>query len=185
MKQLFAFTSLLLLATTIYFYFKPPRVEVKNNEVTVTKVKDTTIYKASIQPHYINQVDSYPIFDTIITHLDTSAILADYYKLRTYDTIARNDTSIYLRFQAQVWANELRNVSFEVRNNRPITYIQHNTASNRYHYSVGLGVNTSRQGSDLLVLAGLNKKRHNFVLGYGLNQKSVIFAYHFTIVPPL
>lgn len=76
-------------------------------------IRDTLIVKDTLIPKYV----SIPIYDTIA--IDTSKIVADYFRKKIYLDTLINDTSALFVLNQTVWQNKLFNTSFTFVNKLP------------------------------------------------------------------
>ena len=99
-----------------------------------TIYQDTGSHSVTIIPR------PYAVHDTAYIDtatIDTAAILADYFKVRQYDSTIVNDSSLYIRFRAIVWRNEIMKSTFDFRSKRPTVVNHYEPIKTRFEFGVG------------------------------------------------
>jgi hypothetical protein len=130
--------------------------------------KQYPIYVPKVQ--YITQVD----IDTFSTPIDTSAILSDYYAIKTYEDKQVLD-SLNLTIIDTISQNQIKSRKISYTFTYPQTTIRETIILNKRELYFGIGA-TGNQ-SQLQYLGGemvfRNKKRQAYGLGVGVDQNLV------------
>ena len=148
-------------------------------ETTERIVRDTIIEYVTIEKEYpvyvpkvkyITKVD----IDTFSTPIDTSAILADYYAIRTYEDTQVLD-SLDLTITDTVSQNQILGRKIAYNFTYPRKTIKETVYINQRELYVGIGITGDL--NQLQYLGGemvfRNKKRQAYGLGVGVNQNLI------------
>ena len=134
----------------------------------VTIEKEYPVYVPKIK--YVTKVD----IDTFTTPIDTSAILADYYAIRTYEDTQVLD-SLDLTITDTVSQNQILGRKIAYNFTYPRKTIKETIILNKRELYFGLGVTGNKD--QLQYLGGemvfKNKKRQAYGLGVGVDQNLV------------
>lgn len=144
-----------------------------------TKVDTVKIKYDSLIPTYIDtgfyKVDTMWLHDTLFLPTDTAAILADYFKMISYDSIIlRNDSSITNWVDLKITQNRLYEISGYSLNNRKQVVIKED------YNNFGIG---GLVGGDLFApTISYQWNSHNIGLGYNVvGSNGIILKYEYKI----
>jgi len=179
MKKYFKNIQSLLIAVLVVVIFLMRQCSGGPIEPTERIVRDTIIEYVTIEKEYpvyvpkvkyITKVD----IDTFSTPIDTSAILADYYAIRTYEDTQVLD-SLDLTITDTVSQNQILGRKIAYNFTYPRKTIKETVYINQRELYVGIGITGDL--NQLQYLGGemvfKNKKRQAYGLGVGVNQNLV------------
>jgi hypothetical protein len=148
-------------------------------EPTERIIRDTVIEYVTVEkeyPVYVPKV-KYIIktkIDTFTTPIDTAAVLADYYAIKTYEDIKVLD-SLNLTITDTISQNQILSRKISYNFTYPRTTIKETIYINKRELYVGLGLTGNKD--QLQYLGGemvfRNKKRQAYGLGVGVDQNLV------------
>jgi hypothetical protein len=148
-------------------------------EPTERIIRDTVIEYVTVEkeyPVYVPKV-KYIIktkIDTFTTPIDTAAVLADYYAIKTYEDIKVLD-SLNLTITDTISQNQILSRKISYNFTYPRTTIKETIYINKRELYVGLGLTGNKD--QLQYLGGemvyKNKKRQAYGLGVGVDQNLV------------
>ena len=145
-----------------------PRIERDTVTEYVTIEKESIVYRPKIK--YITKVD----IDTFLTPIDTLAILADYYAVRTYEDTQVLD-SLNITITDTVSQNQILGRKIAYNFTYPRKTIKETIYLNKRELYFGVGV--TGNPDQLQYLGGemvyKNKKRQAYGLGVGVDQNLV------------
>ena len=179
MKKYFKNIQSLLIAVLVVVIFLMRQCSGGPIKPTERIVRDTIIEYVTIEKEYpvyvpkvkyITKVD----IDTFSTPIDTSAILADYYAIRTYEDTQVLD-SLDLTITDTVSQNQILGRKIAYNFTYPRKTIKETVYINQRELYVGIGITGDL--NQLQYLGGemvfKNKKRQAYGLGVGVNQNLV------------
>lgn len=146
-------------------------VQTKYKTVTDTIWGDTVTHTVTIEKPPVRRTDTVYIENI---RIDTVRILQDYFVQREYGDTVRNDTSMFVAYQARVFNNELQSISFDLANRRP-TIINHNYPLQDNSIMLGLNANLNTINLEL----SYRHKRNALSIQYG--REGVGFGYRYEI----
>ena len=118
------------------------------------------------------------LHDTAFLPTDTAAILADYMKIISYDSIAiQDDTSMTIWAEAKVTQNRLYKFNAHTKNNRITTIV------NNYHTKDYIGIGGVIGPNITAPMASYQWSKHEVGVGYNFNSdnKGVMLKYEYKI----
>lgn len=170
-KLWYLIASLLIGVVIGYFLFskKPDTITTTTHHFVY---QDTGSYHVEYvpKPVYIHHTDT--AWKTI--EIDTAEILADYFAVRGYKDTIVDDSSLTIAYTAVVNRNELKGITFDYKNNRPIQMITNTTVvDNGKKYWIGVNVGGNKERFDISPMVAYQHKRIQYIGEYGIFNKEI------------
>ena len=179
MKKYFGNIQSLLIVVLIVVVLLMRNCSGKGTPAEPNIVRDTIIEQVTIEkeyPVYVPKVEyiTKVNIDTFSSPIDTSAILSDYYAIKTYKDTQVLD-SLNLTIIDTVSQNQIKGRKINYTFTYPRTTIKETITLNKRELYVGFGLTGNQK--QLQYLGGemvfRNKKRQAYGLGVGVNQNLV------------
>ncbi len=162
----------------------------RTNTTLITQVKIDTVHGDSFPVLVYNSVpqpsDTVFITSTILTPIDTAALLHDYLLTRTYIDTIRNDSSYLIVINDTINRNRLRGRQVFFQNLRPtaintFTTINKPLPKHRFYAGAYVGITQARRPVLAPSLVWISKKNRMLSISYDIVNSQTFVGIHYKI----
>lgn len=169
--------GVLLIVCIVLYFTKSPEFSTK----TVVIPGDSIPYEIKIPYDSLifvdtgtYSVDTLWLHDTAFMPIDTAAILVDYFKVISYDSIpVQNDSSMTIYANARITQNRLYNFNVFAQNNRKTTII------NNYQQESFIGIGAVLGRNMFAPTVSFQRKHHEVGVGYEIYNGAFLVKYQY------